>query len=185
MVIASVGTYPVGMSPTVTTLYPDWAQHAARIRDAVASLAAAQLALSAGPSHAPIWALAAHVAGTRVYWLCGVFGEPGADRTPFARPLADEGWEDDKTHPRSGEELAWALDSSFEVVRDTLGRWTVDDLARTAERVYRGVSQVHTRASVLNRLFTHDAFHGGEISQLLGLHGIGAIDLWARRPPTN
>jgi uncharacterized damage-inducible protein DinB len=172
------------MSRTVTTLYPDWPQHAARIRDAVAGLSAEQLALRAGPANAPIWALAAHIAETRVYWFCGVFAEPGAERTPFTEPLARDAWEDDETHPRSGEDLLWALDSSFEVVRDTLGRWTIDDLARTAERVYRGVTQVHTRASVSNRLFTHDAFHAGEISQLLGLHDIGAIDLWARRPPT-
>ena len=39
----------------------------------------------------------------------------------------------------------------------------------------------HTRASVLNRLFSHDAFHAGEISQLLGLHHLPEIDLW-RRP---
>ena len=44
----------------------------------------------------------------RVYWLCGVFGEPGADRTPWPNPLTDPGWEDDETRPRSGEELAGA-----------------------------------------------------------------------------
>jgi hypothetical protein len=165
-------------------MFPDWPQYATRLRDAVASLTADQLALRAGPDHAPIWALAAHAAGARVYWLCGVFGEPGADRTPFTEPLTGEGWEDDESHPRSGEELAWALDSSFEVVRDVLGRWTVADLALTAERRWGDVVQVHTRASVLNRLFSHDAFHAGEISQLLGLHGLGSIDLWRRTPTT-
>jgi hypothetical protein len=59
----------------------------------------------------------------------------------------------------------------------------VEDLALVAERRMGDVVQVHTRASVLNRLFSHDAFHAGEISQLLGLHGIGSIDLWRRLPP--
>ena len=81
------------MDRAAASLYPDWPQYAGRIRDAVASLTAAQLALRAGPDHAPIWALAAHLAGTRVYWLCGVFGEPGADRTPFPTPLTGIGWE--------------------------------------------------------------------------------------------
>lgn len=49
------------------------------------------------------------------------------------------------------------------------------------ERRYRDVRQVHTRRSVLLRLLSHDAFHSGEISQLLGSHGLPAIDLWARR----
>jgi uncharacterized damage-inducible protein DinB len=128
--------------------------------------------------------LAAHVAGTRTYWLCGVFGEPGADRTPFTEPLTGAGWEDDESQTRNGEELVWALDSTWEVVQGTLERWTVDDLERTAIRVRAdGVQQVHTRASVLDRLFSHDAFHAGEISQLLGLHGLPPIDLWVRPPP--
>src|SRR5438093_12421753 len=82
------------MDDPVASLYPDWPQYAARIRDAVKHLTDDQLALRAGPEHAPIWALAAHVAGTRVYWLCGVLQEPGADRTPFTEPLSDVGWED-------------------------------------------------------------------------------------------
>jgi hypothetical protein len=168
----------------VASLYPDWQQHASRIRDGVEDRTADDLAISAGPNHAPIWALAAHVAGTRIYWLCGVFGEPGAERTPFADPLGD-GWEDDLTHPRSGDELAWALESSWEVVGDCLERWSVDDLEVTATRVINDITQLHTRASVLNRLFTHDAFHAGEISQLLGVHHLPPIDLWARQRPTS
>jgi uncharacterized damage-inducible protein DinB len=168
------------MDHLVASLYPDWPQYAERIRDAVKDLTADQLALRAGPEHAAIWALAAHIAGTRVYWLCGVFGEPGADRTPFTDPMSDTGWEDDQTHPRSGTELAWALDSSWDVVRDCLGRWSVDDLDVTAERVRDGVTRIHSRASVLNRICSHDAFHAGEISQLLGLHELPPIDLWAR-----
>jgi hypothetical protein len=168
---------------SLTHLYPDWPQYASRIRDAVAGLTTEQLALRAGPEHDPIWALAAHCAGTRVYWLCGVFGEPGAASTPFTDPASGEGWEDHPEHPRSGDELAMALDTTFEVVAAVLDRWTVDDLALTAERRWGNSVQLHTRASVLNRMFSHDAFHAGEISQLLGLHGLGSIDLWPRTPP--
>jgi uncharacterized damage-inducible protein DinB len=148
----------------------------------VAGCTSERLALRAGPDHAPIWALAAHVASARVYWLCGVFAEPGAEATPFTEPLNGSGWEDDQSHPRTGEELAWALDSSFEVVRAVLGRWTVDELSLTAERRIGDIVQTHTRASVLNRLFSHDAFHAGDISQLLGTHDAGEIDLWRRMP---
>jgi len=171
------------MHRPVASLYPDWPQYAARLRDAVKDLTADELALRAGFEHAPIWALAAHVAGARVYWLCGVFEERGAARTPFTAPLTGEGWEDDEGHPRSGDELVWALDSSWEVVRDCLERWSVDDLDRTATRIRDGVTRRHGRASVLNRLCSHDAFHAGEISQLLGRHDLRPIDLWARQPP--
>ena len=170
------------MASSVAPLYQDWPQYNARLRDGVRFLTAEQLALRAGPEHGPIWALAAHAAAVRVYWLCGIFEQPAADRTPFPDPFADA-WDDDPDHPRSGEEVAWALDTTFMVVREALERWTPDELSVTAERTLQGVTVVHTRASVLNRLFTHDAFHAGEISQLLGLHGLPEIDLW-RRPRT-
>ena len=169
------------MTRAVADLHPDWPQYAARLRDAVKDLTPEQLALRAGPDHAPIWALAAHVAGSRAYWLCGVFEEPGAEATPFLEPLTGFGWEDEPDHPRSGEELVWALDSTWAVVADCLARWSIEDLDRTAARIRDGVSKVHTRASVLDRLFSHDAFHAGEISQLLGVHGLPPIDLWIRR----
>jgi uncharacterized damage-inducible protein DinB len=168
------------MTIAVATLYPDWPQYDARLRDAVRGLDAPQLSLRAGPRHDPIWALAAHVAGARAYWLCGVFGEPGAERTPFTEPATGIGWEDAPDHPRSGEELDWALQSTFEVVRDCLARWTVDDLSHAARRQSPSGTVTHTRASMLNRLCSHDSFHAGEISQLLGLHGLPEIDLWRR-----
>ena len=171
------------MAVLVSTLYPDWPQYDGRLRDAVRTLTAAQLAIRAGPDHDPIWALAAHVAGARAYWLCGVFGEPGAERTPFTEPATGLGWEDEPSHPRSGEELDWALESTFAIVRDCLARWTVDDLGRTADRTFRAVTVTHTRASVLNRMCSHDAFHAGEISQLLGLHSLPESDLWRRPAP--
>jgi hypothetical protein len=45
-------------------------------------------------------------------------------------------------------------------------------------RDYDGTVQVHTRASILQRLLTHEAWHSGELSQTLGLHGLEQIDLW-------
>ena len=164
----------------VARVYPDWPQHQRRLVDAILGMTEAQLALRAGPRHDPIWALAAHIAGTRVYWLCGVFGEAGAAETPFLEPLSGLGWEDDPAHPRTSEELAWALESSWEVIAGCLERWTVDSLEVTAERRNGDRVQVHTRASVLNRVFSHETYHIGEMSQVLGLHGFEAIDPWAK-----
>jgi uncharacterized damage-inducible protein DinB len=160
----------------VRDLFPDWPQYNDRLVAAIRDLTADQLALSAGPDHGTIWQLAAHTAGARVYWLCGIVGEPG----PFPNPGEGLGWEDDVAHPRSGEELAWAFGASWDVIASCLGRWTRADLARTVSRDRDGTPQVHTYGSILNRLFSHDAFHAGEISQLLGVHGLGEIDLWRR-----
>lgn len=45
-------------------------------------------------------------------------------------------------------------------------------------RDYEGTVQVHTRSFILQRMFSHDAYHCGELSQTLGLHGLPQIDLW-------
>lgn len=168
-------------TPILATLYPDWRQHAARLADAVRDLDAPMLALRASPGQLPIWGLAAHTAGARVYWLCTVIGEPGDEAEALVDPTG-MGWEDDPAHPRTGDELAWALGVSWAVVAGCLERWTLADLVLPVERVSGGVTQVHSRASILNRLFSHDAFHAGEISMLLGAQGHPGIDLWRRSP---
>ena len=154
------------MDRLVATLYPDWAQHAARIRDAVKDLTADDLAFTAGPEHAPIWALAAHLAGTRVYWLCGVYDEPGADRMPWTSPLTDPGWEDDLSYPRSGEELATALDASWEVIRGCLERLVRHDDAvpflerRADDAIADAPQELVGRAEIVD----------AAVAQRLGLH---------------
>jgi hypothetical protein len=111
-----------------------------------------------------------------VYWLCQVIGEPGVELTPFADP--DAGWEDDLDHPRSSDELVEALDSTFAIVERCLDRWTPPMLSDQIRREYAGSVQVHSRGSIVQRLFSHDAYHCGELSQTLGIHGLPQIDLW-------
>jgi uncharacterized damage-inducible protein DinB len=170
-------TMPAGTS--LAPLFPDWGQYNDRLIAAVRDLSTDQLAIRASPDHFPIWALTAHTAGARTFWLCTVIGEPGIERTPFTDPTGF-GWEDDPDHPRDAAELVGALESTWSVVADCLARWMVASLDDVVER--RGATgiQYHTKASILSRLMTHDAFHAGEISQLLGVHRLPEIDLWAR-----
>jgi len=49
----------------IRRFYADWTQYRSRLVDGVRDLTADQLAIRAGPEHAPIWALAAHCAGVR------------------------------------------------------------------------------------------------------------------------
>ena len=51
-------------------------------------------------------------------------------------------------------------------------------LSDQIRREYAGSVQVHSRGSIVQRLFTHDAYHCGELSQTLGIHGLPQIDLW-------
>jgi uncharacterized damage-inducible protein DinB len=140
-------------------------------------MSVASLALRPDPSRAPVWAIVGHVAVVRVYWLCGVTGEPGAATTPFPDP-AGSAWEDDENKPRHATELVNALETTWRIVEGCLDRWTPEMLAETFERKRGGQSEAHSRTSILQRLFTHDAYHCGELSQTLGVAGLSQVDLW-------
>ncbi len=161
----------------VAPFYAGWHLGNESLITVIEPLSPEQLQLPVGSPDWPVWASAAHLAGTRVYWLCGVFGEPGAETTPFADP--NVGWEDDITRPRTAGELVTALETTWRIVERCLATWTPESLSLTAQRVREGRVQIHTRQSVLMRMITHDAYHCGEISLVLGSHGLGAIDLWS------
>jgi uncharacterized damage-inducible protein DinB len=167
----------------VAPFYEGWRSTNERLVERIGELSPRQLELRPGPDLWPIWATTAHVAGARVYWLCAIFKEPGAERAPFV-DAAGYGWEDDLAHPRRPSELTFALGTSWSIVEECLQRWTPEMLQEEFRRESAGQIEIHTRQAVLMRLLTHDAYHGGEISQTLGMNGLKELDLWAARSPT-
>jgi uncharacterized damage-inducible protein DinB len=163
--------------PSIRPAYEMWPQYNRRLREVISGMTSEQLAIRPAPELLPIWATVGHTAGARVYWLCDVVGEPGAETTPFGAN-AEVGWEDDLDHPRTADELVEALDATFRIIESCLDRWTADMLSQQIRREYAGTVQVHTRSSILQRLLTHDAYHCGELSQTLGIHHLPQIDLW-------
>lgn len=166
---------------SVWALYEGWERVHLRLVDRVRGMDSKSLALSHVEGW-PVWALTAHLSGTRVYWLCAVLKEPGAEKTPFAA-LDGDGWEDHPEHPRSAEELVYALESSWGVVASCLDRWTPAMLTQPVEGHVGDEVRMFTRGSMVTRLITHDTFHTGEISLILGSHGLTAADPWDRPPP--
>ncbi len=168
------------MTATIRPAYDMWPQYNRRLRELVAAMTDEQLAIRPAPELLPIWATVGHTAAMRVYWLCEVVGEPGAETTPFWKNGSVIDWADDLDRPPSADGLATGLDSSFAIVEGCLDRWIPDMLADEIERSYDGTVQIHTRSSILQRLLTHDAWHAGELSQTLGIHGLPQPDLWRR-----
>lgn len=163
---------------SIRRYYDRWPQYNRRLTEIVRPMTAEQLAIRPAPDLLPIWATVGHTAGARAYWLNAVLGEPGAETTPFADPSSGIGWEDELDHPRSAAELVTALDTTWAIIDRLLDRWTEDMLEDNVERYYGDERQVHTRASILQRLLTHEAYHCGDLSQTLGIHGLPQIDLW-------
>jgi uncharacterized damage-inducible protein DinB len=181
----------------VKPFYEGWGRVQTRLLDRLPALGPEELRLRASSDRWPIWALVSHLAGARVFWLCGIFQEPGAETTPFPalaappaiavpRP-ASQCWEDQPDHPRSSAELLFAVESSWRIVESCLDRWTPEMLGEPFSREWAGAILRHTRQSVLTRLVMHDAFHAGEVSLVLGMHGRPSLDPWeppAPAPPT-
>lgn len=163
---------------SIRKFYDRWPQYNRHLTEVVGAMTDEQLAIRPSPDRDPIWATVGHTAAARVYWLCGVVGEPGAETTPWPDPISDLGWEDDLDHPRSAAELVWALDTTMVIVDGCLDRWTPEMLDEAVERQYADQVQIHSRTSILQRLLTHEAYHCGELSQTLGIHGLPQIDLW-------
>jgi uncharacterized damage-inducible protein DinB len=162
---------------SIRTFYDMWPQYNERITTVISGMSDEQLAVRPSPDGWPVWATVGHTAGGRVYWLCGVVGEPGADKTPFADHQG-LGWEDDLDNPRGAEELVAALDSSWEIVERCLDRWDEAMMSDVFVREFSGQQQRHSRSSILQRIFSHDSYHAGELSQTLGIHGLPQIELW-------
>lgn len=163
--------------------YGDWRLYDALLIEAFRSMSDDELALRAPSGDAatamswPIWAIAGHTAGTRVYWLCDVLGLPGADKTPF-QDAATAGWEDHLDHPRTASELVTAWTTTWDIVEVALATWTPAMLDEPVGRSRDGVPQHFTRRSLLLRQITHEAYHVGEIAVIQGIHGRPQIDLW-------
>lgn len=163
---------------SVAHIYEGWPRVQTRLMYALPKLTPQELQLASREGAWPVWAILSHVAGSRVYWLCNVFKEPGAESTPFG-DLTDEGWEDHLDQPRGRDELMDALASSWQIVESCLERWTPEMLDEVFTRRMGDGTQRHSRHSMLTRLAMHDSFHCGEIALLFGMNRSGvSMDPW-------
>jgi uncharacterized damage-inducible protein DinB len=169
---------PDTRNSSVARFYEPWAIYNQRMVEVVGAMTPDELAIRPAPDGWPVWATVAHTAGARVYWLCGVFGEPGAETTPFPQVVTGVGWEDDLKRPRTAEELTEALESTWQVIARCLERWTPETLFEAGDGLAGKRTQVHSRQGVVIRLLSHDAYHCGELSQTLGINRLAQIDLW-------
>ncbi|HEX5590798.1 MAG TPA: DinB family protein [Candidatus Limnocylindrales bacterium] len=165
-------------SPIIRPAYSNWPRYNRRFREVVATLTDAQLAIRPSPERWPLWATVGHAACQRVFWLCDFAGEPGADATPFPNAGFDCPGDDDLEHVLGAEALAAALDSTFRIVERCLETWTIDRLDEVLRRPEWDDSWVHTRGSVIQRVFAHDISHIAELNEALGTAGLPQVDLW-------
>ena len=169
-----------GTSATIRAAFPSWPDHNRRLRERVAAMTEAELALRPGPERWPIWATIGHLACQRVFWLCDFAGEPGAAESPFPNAGFDCPGDDDLETVWSAAQLADALDRTFAIIDRVLDSWTFDSLEDVIDhsKDWGDPGRVHSRAWVLQRALSHDVWHISEVSDALAAAGVEPIDFW-------
>lgn len=166
------------MNLTIRPAYVRWPDYDRKLRDVVAALTEEQLAIQPSPDRWPLWASIGHLACQRVFWLCDVAGEEGADTTPFTNAAYDCPGDDDLEHVLDAEALVNALASTFRIVEGCLDRWTFEMLDEVVRDDDPDADWVQTRGALIGRVFAHDVAHITELNETLGRAGLRPVDLW-------
>ena len=163
---------------TIRHAYARWPEQHQRLRDRVATLTDADLALRPSSDRWPVWASIGHLACQRVFWLCDFAGEPGAESTRFTNAGFDCPGDDDLVNVLSAADLVEALDSTFAIIERVLDTWTVRVLDEVITQPAWGDNRAHSRGWVINGTYGHDVWHTAELNETLGRHGLPLIDFW-------
>jgi hypothetical protein len=162
------------VSLTIRPAYVRWPDYDRRLREVVGTMTEEQLAIQPSPDRWPLWATIGHVACQRVFGLCEVAGEPGAETTPFTNSAYDCPGDDDLEHVLDAEALVHALTTTFRIVETCLDGWTMEMLGE----VVRLEDRVQTLGEIISRSFAHDVSHITELNETLGRAGLRQVDLW-------
>jgi uncharacterized damage-inducible protein DinB len=157
-------------SSSLTPFYLGWSRQNDRLLQALAPLTPDQLLLRSAPHMWPVSVFAAHIIGARVFWFHTIMGEGPATLDAWL------GLDDVDESERTLDRLLSGLTASWALIDDVLARCTPANLDDVFERVYPNRVKTFTRQAILLRVLGHDFHHGGEISTILGMHGLAGLD---------
>jgi uncharacterized damage-inducible protein DinB len=163
------------MSAPLSTFYAGWDRFNDELAAIIAGLDRDQLALRAVPAMWSVRQHAGHIVGVRAWWFNAWMDAGGED---LARLIDfDEGEEAER---RDAPAIAAELRSSWASVASALDGWTEADLAERFQRPEpneHGERPWRTRQWIIWHIVEHDIHHAGEISQILGMHGLTGLDV--------
>ncbi|HEX6779442.1 MAG TPA: DinB family protein [Ktedonobacterales bacterium] len=157
--------------------YKGWDLYQQQLMTAIAPLSPDQLTLRAAPQLRALGPQVAHMIATRARWLHLDLHEGGAELDDL---MGWDGWTQDRgwiePSVRTTAELVRGLETTWQVIQAALERWTIADLEEVFPPTFPGEDSF-TRQFVIWHLIEHDLHHGGELSFVLGMHGLAALQL--------
>ena len=167
---------------SLSPFYAGWDVYQQRLVAAIAPLTSEQLALRSSPHTWSVGMIATHIVSSRVWWFHMRMGEGKAELAALKAELValgvwEEAWEKEGQPMRSAAELVRGLEMSWQMIQDALARWTPADLEQVFPHPYNEESPARSRQWSIWHVLEHDIHHGGELSSILGAHGLAAVDL--------
>jgi uncharacterized damage-inducible protein DinB len=157
---------------TLDVIYENWRGYHEKLRDCIAPLTNAQLGLQPAAHMWPLGQLVQHMISVRAGWFSGTLQEDDAAMHAYMA------WGQRDSPARSAGELVRGLDETWAFIESRLQRWTSADYATTfPDEVADGQTYEVSRSWVMYHVLEHDLHHGGEVSLVLGMHGLQTPDV--------
>jgi uncharacterized damage-inducible protein DinB len=161
---------------SLAPFYTGWDVYQKQLVAAIAPLTVDQLALRSSPLNWSIGMITTHIVGARTFWFHTRIGEGSDDLAQYE--LWDYGVCEDGEDPlHSAAELIAGLERTWQMIEEALARLTPADLGKVFPHPKGGNRPVRSLQWIIWHVLEHDIHHGGELSSILGAHGLAAVDL--------
>jgi uncharacterized damage-inducible protein DinB len=170
---------------SLAAIFDGWDGFQTSLVHAIAPLTPAQLRWHPAGDLRTVGQLARHISLGRLTWFLRMDAPGSAD---LAAQITS--WQTDSDGNRHIAEDAIAitedpaelvrwLESTWGMIAATLDQWQVADLSRTYRHTWNGTAYANSVQWTIWRILTHDVYHGGELSLMLGMQGIESFELTA------
>ncbi len=156
--------------PLFAGVLEGWENYNRLLSGAMAPLTEEQLDLRPAPNLRSVRELAMHIVGTRAGWYHRMLREGGDEFEALAN------WGRDGQQ-RSASELVAGLDTTWQLMSESIARWTPEERAASVTATRYGQTHTLPRAWVVWHVIEHDLHHGGEVGYALGMHGVAAPEI--------
>lgn len=153
---------------TLSIFYQGWHNYQHLLTEAITPLSAEQLTLSSAPQQRSVGEIVRHMIGARARWFHDLMEVGDEEFANLGR------WDRQGAPARDAAELVHGLQATWRVMQETLANWTPEDMQYSYKGEEPDDPETFTRQWVIWHLIEHDLHHGGEVSLILGSHGLRA-----------
>ncbi len=162
---------PQQTQSTLDVVYENWRGYQEKLRDCIAPLTDEHLMLQPAAHLWPLGQLVQHIIAVRAGWFSGTLQDDDEAMNAYMA------WGQRDSPKRSADELVRGLDATWAFIDARLHRWTPDDCTKTFPDEWDGQVYEVSRSWVIYHVLEHDLHHGGEVSLILGMHGLRGPNL--------